>query len=153
MHPDGTYEKDVWEDALRENGPAARVGDELQITRVEILSNKIVMEINGGTKSGHWYDHIQGGIGGSTNPISTNQNGQPVNGSRVVLLFPGGVPSIKSAEIRQMLAPVFDFEKHSATEQYFERLPRAGQESHKGAEGNRRHESRPGVAGPRQAAE
>jgi hypothetical protein len=123
MHTDGTYDRSVWEDALRENGPAARVGDELQITRVEILSNKIVMEINGGTKSGHWYDHLQVGVGGTSNPVSTNQNGQPVNGSHVVLLFPGGVPSIKSAEIRQMLGSVFDFAKHSATEQYVDRLP------------------------------
>jgi hypothetical protein len=62
-------------------------------------------------------------MGGSTSPISTNQNGQPVNGSRVELVFPGSVPSAKSSEIRQMLAPIFDFEKHSASEQYVDRLP------------------------------
>lgn len=122
MHPDGTYDKSAWDDALRENGPAARVGDQLQITRVEILSNKIVMEINGGTRTGHWYDHVQAGIGG-TNPVATNQSGQPANGARVMLVFPGGVPSITSAEIRQMLSPVFDFEKHSATQQYVDQLP------------------------------
>lgn len=122
IHPDGTVDQSVWDDELRENGPAARVGDQLQITRVEILSNKIVFEVNGGTKSGHWYDHVQAGIGG-TNPVNTNQNGQPANGARVVLQFPSGVPSVTSAEIRQMLSPVFDFEKHSATEQYVDRLP------------------------------
>jgi hypothetical protein len=123
MNADGSFDKSAWDDALRENGPSARVGDELQITRVEILSKKIVLEINGGTKSGHWYDHVQAGIGGTTNPVSTNQNGQPANGSRIALLFPDGVPSINSAEIRQILSPVFDFEKHSATEQYVDRLP------------------------------
>lgn len=122
IHPDGSFDKSDWDDALRENGPAARVGDEFQITKVEILSNKIVFEINGGTKSGHWYDHVQAGIGG-TNPVNTNQNGQPTNGSRIALVFPSAVPSLKSAEIRQMLSPVFDFEKHSATEQYVDRLP------------------------------
>lgn len=123
MHTDGSFDKADWDEALRDNGPAARVGDELQITRVEILSNKIVLEINGGTKSGHWYDHMQVGVGGTTNPVSTNQNGRPANGSRIALVFPDGVPSIKSAEIRQMLGTVFDFEKHSATEQYVDRLP------------------------------
>jgi hypothetical protein len=122
IHPDGTFDKAVWDDALLEGGPAARVGDELQITRVEILSNKIVFEINGGTKSGHWYDHVQAGIGG-TNPVATNQNAASSNGSRIALLFPGGVPSITSAEVRQMLSSVFDFEKHSATEQYVDHLP------------------------------
>ena len=33
------------------------------------------------------------------------------------------VPSLKAAEVRQMLAPIFDFEKHSASEQYVDKLP------------------------------
>ena len=124
LHSDGKYDKAAWDTAMRENGPAARLGDQLQITRVEIQSNRILLEINGGgDKSGHWYDHLEVGMGGSTNPVSRGQNGQPINGSHLVLAFPGSVPSIKSAEIRQMLAPLFDFEKHSATEQYVEKLP------------------------------
>ncbi len=122
MHADGSFDRAAWDDALRENGPAARVGDELQITRVEILANKIMLEINGGTRSGHWYDHVQAGVGG-TNPINTNQSRATTNGSHIALLFPDGVPSVTSAELRQMLSPVFDFEKHSATEQYVDRLP------------------------------
>ena len=110
-------------EALRENGPAARVGDELQITGVKIESNKILLEINGGTRVGHWYDHVEVGMGGATSPVSTNQNGKPVNGSHVEVVFPGSVPSIKSADVRQMLSAVFDFEKHSASEQYVEKLP------------------------------
>jgi hypothetical protein len=123
IHSDGKYDKDAWEKTLHENGPAARLGDELQITRVQIESDKIVFEINGGGKQGHWYDHVEVGMGGSTSPISTKQNGQPMNGSKLALVFPGNVPPLKSAEIRQMLAPVLDFQKHSASEQYVDRLP------------------------------
>lgn len=124
IHSDGKYDKAAWEDALRETGPAARLGDQIQITNVKIESNKILFEINGGTKSsGHWYDHVEVGMGGGTAPVSRNQNGQPVNGSHVELVFPGAIPSVKSAEIRQMLAPIFDFEKHSAADQYVDRLP------------------------------
>ena len=119
----GQYDKDDWEKALREGGPAARLGDQVQITRVEIESNKIVLEINGGHKTGHWYDHVQVGMGGTMSPVSTNQSATPALGSRVALVFPGSVPSLKSAEIRQMLAPIFDFEKHSASEQYVDKLP------------------------------
>jgi hypothetical protein len=122
IHSDGTYDKAAWEDSMRQNGPAARIGDELQITRVEIGTNKISLEINGGNRSGHFLDHLQIGMGG-TSPVSTNQNGQPVNGSRMVLVFAGTVPSTTSTEIRRMLSPVFDFEKHSATEQYVDKLP------------------------------
>jgi hypothetical protein len=119
----GQYDKDAWEKALREGGPAARLGDQIQITRVEIEAKKIVLEINGGTRSGHWYDHVEIGMGGSTSPVSTNQSGQTANGSHVALVFPGSVPSLKAAEVRQMLAPIFDFEKHSASEQYVDKLP------------------------------
>ena len=124
FHSDGTRDEKAWERAMQEQGPAARLGDEVQITRVTIESNRIVLEINGGTRSGHWYDHVQVGMGGgNTSPISTNQNGQPINGSHVAIVFPGSVPSLKAADIRHMLSPIFDFEKHTASEQYVEKLP------------------------------
>ena len=123
FHSDGTYDKTAWDHAMQEGGPAARLGDEVQITRVEIDSNKILLEINGGTRTGHWYDHVQVGMGGSTSPVHTNQNAAPGNGSHLAIVFPHGVPSLKSAEIRQMLSPIFDFEKHSAAEQYMDKLP------------------------------
>jgi hypothetical protein len=123
FHSDGKYDRSAWDKALQEDGPAARLGDEIQVTRVEIESNKILLEINGGTKSGHWYDHVQVGMGGTTSPISTNQNGQPINGTHLALVFPGTVPSLKTTDIRQMLSPIFDFEKHSASEQYVDKLP------------------------------
>lgn len=125
IHSDGTYDKSAWNRAMQDNGPAARLGDEIQITRVQIESNKILLEINGGTRSGHWYDHVQIGMSGGMSPVATNQNGQQgtANGSHLVLVFPGSVPSLKAAEIRQMLAPIMDFEKHSASEQYMDKLP------------------------------
>lgn len=127
IHSDGQYDRSTWERALQERGPAARLGDEVQITRVTIENNKIVLEINGGTRTGHWYDHVQVGMGGTMGggmtPVGTNQSGQPANGSHIALVFPGSVPSVKAADIRQMLSPIFDFEKHSAAEQYVEQLP------------------------------
>lgn len=122
IHENGQFDAKTWQKVLDAQGPSARVGDQIQITRVQIESNRIVFEINGGTHSGHWYDHVQVGMGGSMSPVSTNQNGQP-NGSSVALVFPDGVPSLKAAEIRHILAPVFDFEKHSAAQQYVESLP------------------------------
>lgn len=122
IQSNGNYNATAWTTALQASGPAARVGDQIQITRVQIEENKIVFEINGGTKSGHWYDHVQVGMGGGMSPVSTNQNVQ-ANGTHLELLFKGGVPSLKSADIRQMLSNVLDFEKHSASRQYVESLP------------------------------
>lgn len=123
FHSNGSYDKTAWDDAMRENGPAARLGDEVQITRVEIEANKIVLEINGGTKSGHWYDHVQIGMSGAPTAVPANQNAQTANGSHIAIVFPGSVPSLKASDIRQMLSPIFDFEKHSASEQYMDKLP------------------------------
>lgn len=123
IHSDGSYDKSDWAEALRENGPAARLGDQVQVTRVTIESNKILLEINGGgRKGGHWYDHLEVGMNG-TAPVSQTQNTAAPAGARMELVFPGPVPSVKSAELRQMLAPVLDFEKHSASQQYVDTLP------------------------------
>jgi hypothetical protein len=126
---DGSFDRSVWNDALRESGPTARLGDQLQITQVRIEGNRILLDINGGTKGkGHWYDHVQVGMGG--NPVPTQQSTvQGATGTYVALVFPGSVPSVTSAQIRQMLAPVFDFEKHSATDQYVSRLPEPVQQA------------------------
>lgn len=123
IHPDGSFDQSAWENAVYENGPCARVGDEVQITRVLIKPKEIVFEINGGSHHGHWYDHIEVGMGGTMAPVATNQNGSQPQGSRVALVFPHGVPPVQPAEIRQMLSGVFDFSKHSAADLYFERLP------------------------------
>jgi hypothetical protein len=124
MHSDGTYDKSDWAEALREDGPSARLGDQVQITKVTIEANKILLEINGGgRKSGHWMDHVQIGMGGGMSPVGTQQNTAAPGGARLALVFPGAVPSVKSAELRRMLAPVLDFEKHSASQQYVDTLP------------------------------
>jgi hypothetical protein len=124
FHSNGQFDKSAWDDALREGGPAARLGDEVQITRVRIESNKILIEVNGGHKTGHWYDHVQVGMNGSMAPVATNQNGQTQQiGTNIALVFPGSVPSVNSKQIRGMLSPILDFEKHSAAEQYMDTLP------------------------------
>lgn len=127
---DGTYDKADWSEALRVNGPTARLGDQIQITRVEIEGKRIVLEINGGHKGGHWYDHLQVGTGGMGMPTTPQQttgpagpNGQVANGTHIAIVFPESVPSLKADDIRRILLPVFDFDKHTATELYVDRLP------------------------------
>ena len=81
IHSDGQYDKAEWEQALRETGAAAHLGDQIQITNVKIEASKILLDINGGFKgTGHWYDHVQVGMGGPTSPVNTNQNGAPATG-------------------------------------------------------------------------
>ena len=74
---DGTWDKRKWQmDAQKMGGPAARVGDQVQITKVTLDGDKIVFEINGGIRDGRSFrDHIQVGIGMS-GPV-TSQSGGP----------------------------------------------------------------------------
>jgi hypothetical protein len=120
----GTWDKAAWAEAGKELGPAARVGDLVQITKVRIEDDKILLEINGGLKGRKkWYERIEVGMGGSTAPISTNQNTTAPGGTNIALVFDKEVPLVKSAELKKMLAPILDFEKRSATEHYVETLP------------------------------
>lgn len=125
----GTYDKKHWDEVGKEFGPAARTGDLVQITNVTLDDDKILLEINGGLKSGrHWYDHVQIGMGTQTAPVS-NGNIDPKTGTNLEILFHKPLTNLKSADVKKMLAPIFDFEKHSATELYAENLPPAVQKA------------------------
>ncbi len=122
----GTYDKQTWALIARESGPAARQGDLVQITKIDIETDRLVLQINGGFKGGrHWYDGVQmgGGMGVPTTvPISQGDSNAP-GGTSIAILFHKPLETIKSAEIKKMLAPVFDFDKHTVTEVYSETLP------------------------------
>jgi hypothetical protein len=133
FNSDGTYDKNAWAEVAKESGPAARTGDQVQITKVEIGSDRLELQINGGFKGGrHWYDSIQvgGGMGGppQTTPISRNDSNAP-GGTAIVILFHKPLEPIKASAIKKMLAPVLDFEKRTATEVYAESLPPAVQKA------------------------
>lgn len=120
----GVWDKQKWEQMGHEFGPAARVGDQVQVTRISIESDKIILEINGGMKGkGHWYDHVQVGMGTSTQQVGTGQNSNAPSGTTIALLFNKPLAPLKAAEVKKMLAPVLDFEKATATENYVEKLP------------------------------
>lgn len=118
------YDKKQWTEIARESGPAARNGDLVQITKVEIDDDKLVLQINGGFKGGRkWYQGVQIGVGGSTAPISTNSDSNAPGGTSIAILFHQPLEPIKASEIKKMLASVLDFEKHSVTQLYSESLP------------------------------
>jgi hypothetical protein len=123
----GTWDKKQWSDVAKESGPAARTGDLVQITRVDIESDRIVLQINGGYRGGKkWYQGVQmsGGMGGMQVPVSGQGNDSNApGGTSIAVLFHKPLEPIKALEIKKMLAPVLDFEKRSATQVYSESLP------------------------------
>jgi hypothetical protein len=119
----GNFDKKKWEEMGKEMGPAARLGDLVQLTKVSLEDDKIVLEINGGLKSGkHWYDRVQIGMGQQTSPVSNGEI-RPTTGTNLEILFHKPLTNLKSADVKKILLPIFDFEKRSATEVYADSLP------------------------------
>lgn len=119
----GAYDKNAWTAIAHESGPAARNGDLVQVTKIDIEDDKIVLQINGGFKGGKkWYQGVQIGMGGGTAPISNTDTNAP-GGTSIAVLFHKPLEPIKASEIKKLLAPVLDFERRSVTEVYSETLP------------------------------
>jgi hypothetical protein len=113
-----------WGAALNEFGPAARLGDMVQITKVDFKDDRLILELNYGISGGRkWWHRIQ--ISGSTRSQSTlgdNQATHAPGGTELALVFEEGLPDKDAKEFLQMLKPVLDFEQRSATELYMDKL-------------------------------
>ena len=125
LKPDGTLAPGSGElgRLLVQYGTAARPGERVKITNVEIKENKIVFEINGGPKrKKKWYQRIQFSTAGgtATAPQDTNEFSR---GSAVTLEFKGDVPELTVDRIKEMLQPVFDFTARSAAQAYMDTVP------------------------------
>ena len=120
----GKYDKAAWSDAGKTNGPAARVGDLVQVTKVDLDDKQITLQINGGMKGKRkWYEHVEVGMGGNTSPVGRGQNTNAPGGTAIALQFDKRLTAMKASEIKKLLAPILDFEKRSATEAFVESLP------------------------------
>ncbi|MGO9259045.1 MAG: hypothetical protein ACLQU1_22395 [Bryobacteraceae bacterium] len=125
FNSDGTYDKMAWRDIARESGPAARNGDLVEITKLTIEGDRLLLEINGGFKGGRkWYQgvQIQGPMSGTPTTVGNGDSNAP-GGTSIAVLFHKPLEPIKAAEVKKMLAPILDFDKRTVTEVYAETLP------------------------------
>ena len=125
----GKRDEDQWADAMDKFGPAARLGDLVQITKLEFKNDSIEIELNHGIKGGkRWWHRIQ--VSGSTNRGTTlGQAMHAPGGTKLALLFDGEISELEPDTIKEMLKLVLDFEQRSATELYMDKLPEEFQEA------------------------
>jgi hypothetical protein len=133
VNADGSWNQTKWKEAMQKSAaPAVKQGDQMQITRVAVNEDNIVMEINGGLKDGRsWKDRIQVGMGTGRNmggvPIGS---GQLSAGTAIVLQFDKPLEAeLEVAQIKKLLAPIMEFDLRSATEVFVENLPPEIQEA------------------------
>lgn len=112
---------------VAQHGFAAKPGDRVIITNIDFREKAIIVEINGGGKKHQkWYQHISigaGGNGGVATPVGGAPQSLEANGSSVTLAFDKYVPEMTGEQVRQLLAPVFDFKALTEAEAYEKTLP------------------------------
>jgi hypothetical protein len=95
----------------------------VQITKISIDEDKLVLEINHGIKrGGHWYDHVQVGMGPTVGPVAQPSDSNAASGTYIAILFHKPLEPMKAADVKKLLAPILDFEKRTATELYVDTL-------------------------------
>jgi len=115
---------------VMQHGFAAKPGDRVVITNVLIKEKSIVFEINGGGKKHEkWYQHVELGANGTTTPVGGAPKSLEAKGSSVTLEFDKYVPELTGDQVRDMLAPVFDFKALNQAEAYQKTLPPKVQEA------------------------
>ena len=123
IEPTGKWDKDAWEKAIVEFGPAARVGEMVQITKVKIEDDRVELELNHGLKTGpKWYERVEVGMGNSSTPISGRDNVAKA-GTNMAIVFGKNIEALEVAEVKKMLGQILDFDMRSVTESYMEKLP------------------------------
>lgn len=104
-------------------GEAARPGQRVQITDVEIKDKSIFFAFNGGgVKKRKWYQRIS--VSGSGGEVPLGDQPDPLaKGSFLTVEFAGHVPEMTLEDLKKILNPVLDFAVKSAAQAYTESLP------------------------------
>ena len=104
---------------IYEKGQSAGPGDRVVITSMVIKADRIVLDFNGGPYAKHRFlSHIQ--INDA--PVTGNPM-EVATGSRITLVFEGGVPEVSGPEVKALLEPVIDFGVKSSAQAYADTLP------------------------------
>jgi len=106
-------------------GQSAAPGDRVVVTALEFKGDRIVLDFNGGPYAKHRFlRHIQI----NDNPV-TPDTGEVATGSRITLVFEGGIPDISSPEVKALLEPLIDFGVKTSEQAYADTLPPALKET------------------------
>ena len=124
LRPTGQYDREQWSHAMTKFGPAARLGDLVQITAIQFQGKKLVFEINHGISGGRrWWHRIQvSGASSQGTTLGATQHTHAPGGTKLALVFSTTIPVKTAAEFKEMLKPVLDFERRTATELYLDTI-------------------------------
>src|ERR1700722_3153989 len=104
---------------IYEKGQSAAPGDRVVVTSMEIKGDRIVIDFNGGPYAKHRFlRHVQF----NDAPVAQD-TGEIATGSRINLVFEGGIPEVSAPEVKALLEPVIDFGVKTSDQAYADTLP------------------------------
>jgi hypothetical protein len=110
---------------IYQKGQSAAPGDRVVVTSLQFKGDRIILDFNGGPYAKHRFlRHIQ-----INNNAVTPDTGEVATGSRITLVFEGGIPEISSPEVKALLEPLIDFGVKTSEQAYADTLPPALKEA------------------------
>jgi hypothetical protein len=123
---------------LKKNGQSIEVGKVVTVTDIAFDDDRIEIELDGGGKNKkNILDRIQVGVGvnNRTAPVGRDDKTAKAKGSKVVVRFAQKVPpDLKPEQLKEILSPLLDFNKHNFMKTGIEALPVEFQEAVKAKE-------------------
>jgi hypothetical protein len=112
--------------AIRSKGLSVKAGERVTITDVRIDKDRVLIDLNGGPEHKHkWLRHISVGMDPSmTSPVVADDQQTP-SGSRIVLVFPHGVPDVTGMQVEALVKPIVDFSVKTPLQAFTDTLPPA----------------------------
>ena len=109
---------------IYQKGAAAGAGERVAVTGLNFKGNEIQIDLNGGPYPKHRFlSHVTFGAGDTALPISgTNNPYDQATGTRITLVFEGGIPDISAPEMKALLAPLVDFGVKTTEKAYADTL-------------------------------
>ena len=126
----GQVNKDKLSADIKKNGQSIETGKVVTVTEISFDDNKIQIELDGGGKNKKGFlDRIEVGVGSQTTPV-TRDDVRKAKGSKIVLRFAKKVPAdLTPDQLKQMLDPILDFNKHNFLKTGIDALPPEFQEA------------------------
>ena len=107
------------------NGLSVKPGGRVVVTDVKVDHNKIIFDLNGGPDAKHRFlRHIQIGMGPEMDSPVVADDGQEPVGSRLTLVFKGGIPELTGDQVKALLAPLISFDVKTPVQAYTDTLPK-----------------------------
>src|SRR6185369_1518218 len=134
----GQVNEDKLRKDLQKNGQSIEVGKVVTVTAVAFDDKSIELELDGGGKNKKSIlDRIQVGVGTNTQqvPIDRNDKTAKAKGSKITVRFASKVPeNLTPAQLKEILNPLLDFNKHNFMKTGIDALPPEFQEAVKAKE-------------------